>query len=419
MSAEDQGTWRQIRKELESIGVTVAAFDANRDFIFKWFSNVSQSGIFEETHQKRGRKHGLDTDQDCSEIDVETNRQLKKSRAVDHRFQKTSKSLKRIDQMRQKVRRWTDYYDPSRPFSSEREQAFLLAIEEDEDAKAAGLLVNNAFDVVTVRSALCQIYTKKFVRPGGRSDKYVEPKKGTTLSTEDRLVRDLLLKLPHLDDITDIQMKLVPRYDSKDNLRDKLVLTATEQGWIRALVKLNPDTHTRERYNLLHIAARKGYIRIACFLIKKGADMNSVTDDGNTPLIVAIRNANYEVVQDLMDNGANVVLPLKSSRTAWYQVAPARKAAVEKASCDALNLLLKNGARSPGISTLRNALDEFESLSIPMMGSSSDLPVFRKIIAIVATMLPKKSGKLPDRTIIEEKIRRIIKKTSWQELEEF
>jgi len=44
----DKQLWRTIRKELEDIGITVAAFDANKDFIFEWFSKAIASGEFEE-----------------------------------------------------------------------------------------------------------------------------------------------------------------------------------------------------------------------------------------------------------------------------------------------------------------------------------------------------------------------------------
>jgi hypothetical protein len=48
LCASDQQVWHTIRKELEDIGITVAAFDANKDFIFKWFLTTISSGAFEE-----------------------------------------------------------------------------------------------------------------------------------------------------------------------------------------------------------------------------------------------------------------------------------------------------------------------------------------------------------------------------------
>lgn len=47
-SANDRQVWRTIRKELEEIGISVAAFDANRKFIFDWFVRAVEAGAFEE-----------------------------------------------------------------------------------------------------------------------------------------------------------------------------------------------------------------------------------------------------------------------------------------------------------------------------------------------------------------------------------
>lgn len=48
LSADDRSVWRTIRKELEEIGISVAAFDANRNFIFDSFIRALEAGAFEE-----------------------------------------------------------------------------------------------------------------------------------------------------------------------------------------------------------------------------------------------------------------------------------------------------------------------------------------------------------------------------------
>ena len=45
----DKQLWYTIRKDLEDIGITVAAFDANKDFIFEWFRNAVAKGAFGES----------------------------------------------------------------------------------------------------------------------------------------------------------------------------------------------------------------------------------------------------------------------------------------------------------------------------------------------------------------------------------
>ena len=48
LTADDRAVWRTIRKELEEIGISVAAFDANRNFILDWFMRAVEAGAFEE-----------------------------------------------------------------------------------------------------------------------------------------------------------------------------------------------------------------------------------------------------------------------------------------------------------------------------------------------------------------------------------
>lgn len=51
LSADDRAVWRTIRKELEEIGISVAAFDAIRKFIFDWLVRVVETRAFEEQNE--------------------------------------------------------------------------------------------------------------------------------------------------------------------------------------------------------------------------------------------------------------------------------------------------------------------------------------------------------------------------------
>ena len=44
----DEQLWCTIREELEDIGITAVAFDANKDFIFEWFTKAFANGAFRE-----------------------------------------------------------------------------------------------------------------------------------------------------------------------------------------------------------------------------------------------------------------------------------------------------------------------------------------------------------------------------------
>ena len=47
ISSDEKEAWRTIRKDLQDIGLTVGAFEANKEFILKWFQEGFNSGAFE------------------------------------------------------------------------------------------------------------------------------------------------------------------------------------------------------------------------------------------------------------------------------------------------------------------------------------------------------------------------------------
>lgn len=63
LSADDRAVWRTIRKELEDIGISVAAFDANRNFIFDWFVAAVETGAFEEQNEHNVNEESNESDQ--------------------------------------------------------------------------------------------------------------------------------------------------------------------------------------------------------------------------------------------------------------------------------------------------------------------------------------------------------------------
>ena len=48
LCTNDKQIWQAIQKELEDIGIMVAAFNANKDFIFHWFVDAISGGAFKE-----------------------------------------------------------------------------------------------------------------------------------------------------------------------------------------------------------------------------------------------------------------------------------------------------------------------------------------------------------------------------------
>jgi hypothetical protein len=71
LSTNDKEVWCTIRQELEDIGITVVAFDANKEFIFEWILNAIEHGAFEE--QVLNNSSTADKYVDSSEEELEGN----------------------------------------------------------------------------------------------------------------------------------------------------------------------------------------------------------------------------------------------------------------------------------------------------------------------------------------------------------
>lgn len=48
LSTNDRKAWRAIRKELQDMGISITAFEANQDFIMNWFKAAISAGAFDE-----------------------------------------------------------------------------------------------------------------------------------------------------------------------------------------------------------------------------------------------------------------------------------------------------------------------------------------------------------------------------------
>lgn len=74
-------------------------------------------------------------------------------------------------------------------------------------------------------------------------------------------------------------------------------------------IDANEQGPRKQYMSPLSIAARKGHLKIAQFLIDKGSDPNAVNGNGATPLYEAVRHGRSKMVQLLLDNGATAIEP--------------------------------------------------------------------------------------------------------------
>jgi uncharacterized protein len=67
-----------------------------------------------------------------------------------------------------------------------------------------------------------------------------------------------------------------------------------------------PTLSAKGGMTALHHAARQGYVKSATVLLDAGAEINKKSADGNTPLMIALVNGQFDVAMLLVEKGANV-----------------------------------------------------------------------------------------------------------------
>lgn len=127
------------------------------------------------------------------------------------------------------------------------------------------------------------------------------------------------------------------------NIRDRDGKTALhwakDQSVGKALLERNAmiDAHTRTGYSPLHSAARHGDVELVELLIEHGADVNAANRNfALTPLHMAVDDGRINVASVLISNGADV------NATDWIGMTPLAMAA-ERGYEEMVALLTKYG----------------------------------------------------------------------------
>ncbi len=103
-------------------------------------------------------------------------------------------------------------------------------------------------------------------------------------------------------------------------------------------IDLNTISGSSEyHYSVLHIAANKGYLELAEWLVSNGAEVNITSDAGITPLHMAARKGYPEITELLIANGADINANEFGIGTPLHEAASAGKMEI-------LEILISNGA---------------------------------------------------------------------------
>lgn len=54
LSNDERQAWSDIQKELKEIGISVATFNRNKEYIMNWFKTAISAGVFEEQTTEDG-----------------------------------------------------------------------------------------------------------------------------------------------------------------------------------------------------------------------------------------------------------------------------------------------------------------------------------------------------------------------------
>jgi hypothetical protein len=146
--------------------------------------------------------------------------------------------------------------------------------------------------------------------------------------------------------IDDEEGMMPPRPRSRQQTSDVTVLSAVAKGditQVESLLSKGADANLadRMRWTPLHIAARNNRLDIVELLVNKGANLNlnATNNRGQTPLHIAVTNSQKEIVELLITKGADVNIMTGSDNALTL----ARKGR----NTEIIDLLTKNGAREP------------------------------------------------------------------------
>ena len=283
LSTDDRAVWRTIRKELEDIGISVAAFDANRNFILDWFVHAVETGAFEE-------QSGHNVDEESNLSDEQESRSNNEEGGED-----TGRPIEHTDS--ETLERSGEDEALARPLSSKPN----LDAKKNVPKRGPEMLDHI---VASTRTA-----------PNSRTH---VPRVAALLAGISRPRRRLLKAVDTMDvsKVLKILKDEVSFHLLDLETLDKALWSATDQlaghesfDIVRILAKNGADVnHGINEKTPLQNSIVLGNINIVRLLVENGADVNYTSSDssGRTPLRDSVVRGDINIVRLLVENGAEV-----------------------------------------------------------------------------------------------------------------
>lgn len=251
LSADDRAVWRTIRKELEEIGISVAAFDANRNFILDWFVHAVETGAFEE--------------QNGHNVDEESN------------FSDEQESRSNAEE---------DGEDSGRPI--EHTDFETLERSGEDEALARPLSSKPNLDA-----------KKNVPKRGPKTLDHIVASTRTAPNSRTHVPRVAAL----LAGISRPRRRLLKAVDTMDVSKALKILKDEVSFHL-----LDLETLDRALWSATHPFAGPGSFELVRILVEIGADVNYLSSDssGRTPLQNSVVHGDINIVQLLVENGAEM-----------------------------------------------------------------------------------------------------------------
>jgi ankyrin repeat protein len=383
LAQDEKDTWRAIRKELEDIGISVAAFDANKDFIMRWFQEAFSTGAFDEQVESDTSDFHSDTSSLSSQIGHQPS--LKKEVQDDNprrsgqehpnamvpalKFKPTKTQAKMstekgttLQSSSSKTQRQPRVVDLVAAFVARfrgYDNLFIEALATGQLVRASELLVKGANihalykgskirDVVRDWPAICVAVAVCYM-PEIISWLLNKGADVQARNPDDDTLLHIAVRKPELEilDMLIARGAKINAMNGNDGLTPLCRAVVIDNGLTaRSLLEHGADCNlqVRDGWTPLMFAAQGGLVSMVDLLIELGADINISNKNEETALIIGAQSENPEapqVVQLLLNQGALVNFPGAEHRTALSY-------AVANGNIDTLRMLLQHGANPNG-----------------------------------------------------------------------
>ncbi|MCJ1272199.1 hypothetical protein MMC22_012107 [Lobaria immixta] len=395
LSTDERQAWRAIRKELEDIGISLAAFDANKDFIMNWFKRVISTGAFEEVAAEEDGSSSILCEEDLSQSLEDPEHDTVSSQTLEdlgHDAKPTSASVglqspKAKTQRRRPPRvaapiNWLFRYAPDynvdlvRAVDSGDETKARKALEKgaDVNTETAGstplflasftgnepmvqLLLDNGADV-NWENSMRRTPLFYAVPEENESVLRLLLKNGVDINARD-FRRTTMLHCSENDAIISILMENGADIEVEDRTGRSALSLAVSKGvetrvqlLLQNGAKINKGTHLK--ISVLHLAVAKGDEKMVHLLLENGANVNVKTELGDTVLHIASKFGHETLVQLFLRHKVEIDTKNKDSNTALHEAGISGHGKV-------VQLLLSNGANVneawPGHMVLHKAVE--------------------------------------------------------------